>query len=253
MPKYAKFLKDILTNKQKLAKVSFVPLRVGCFVVLQSKFPKMMSDSGSFTIPCISGEDTVSHALADLVANIKLMPYFVFSRLGQGKPRSTRMSIQLAGRSVKYSHGIVENMLVHITKFIFPVDFVILDMNEDDSVPLILGRPFLTTKQVLIDVQDGKLILRVGDENVTFDVRLSLKHPKSDDNSLYFIYTIMTHVGEFFSDNCGRSASDTQILDKEILEFEMVAMTEPSSYADADSSSLDSDLSTEIVRVDPRD
>ncbi|XP_076921806.1 uncharacterized protein LOC143583374 [Bidens hawaiensis] len=190
MPKYAKFLKDILTNKQKLAKVSFVPLSVGCSAVLQS-------------------EDAVSHALADLRASINLMPYSVFSRIGIGEPRPTRMSIQLVDRFVKYPRGIVENMLVRIGKFIFPVDFVIFDMNEDDSVPLILGRPFLATAQALIDVRDGKLILRVRDENVTFDVRQSLKHPKSTDDSLYFIDTIMTHVGEFFSDICGGSALDT--------------------------------------------
>ncbi|XP_076903041.1 uncharacterized protein LOC143557992 [Bidens hawaiensis] len=180
-----------------------------------------MADPGSFTIPCILGDDTVSHALADLGANINLMPYFVFSRLGLGEPRPTRMSIQQADRSVKYPCRIVENMLVHIGKFIFPVDFVILDMNEDDSIPLILGRPFLATAQALIDVRDGKLILRVGDENVT--------------------------------DICGGSTLDTQILDMEIPEVEMVAMTEQPSDADTESSSLDYGVSTEIVRVDPKD
>ncbi|XP_076891319.1 uncharacterized protein LOC143542665 [Bidens hawaiensis] len=66
MPKYAKFLKDILTNKQNLAEVSSVSLSAGCSAVLQSKLPEKMADPGSFTIPCILGDDTVSHALADL-------------------------------------------------------------------------------------------------------------------------------------------------------------------------------------------
>ncbi|XP_076911619.1 uncharacterized protein LOC143569639 [Bidens hawaiensis] len=243
MPKYAKFLKDILTNKQKLAEVSSVPLSAGCSAILQSKLLEKMADPGSFTIPCILGDNTVSHALADLGASINLMPYSIFSRLGLGEPRPTRMSIQLADRSVKYPRGIVENMLARIGKFIFPVDYVILDVNEDDSVPLIPGRPFLTTTQALIDVRDGKLILRVGDENITFNVQQSLKHPKSADDSLYFIDRIMTHVGEFFSDICGGSTSDTQILDKDILEVKMVAMTEQPSDVDAESSFLDSDLS----------
>ncbi|XP_076951123.1 uncharacterized protein LOC143624312 [Bidens hawaiensis] len=159
MPKYAKFLKEIFTNKQKLAEVSFVPLSVGCSAILQSKLPKKMAYPGSFMIPCILGDDTVSHALADLGASINLMPYFVFSRLGLTEQRPTRISIQLADRSVKYPRGIVENMLVRIGKFIFPVDFFILDMNEGDTVALILGRPFLATAQALIDVRDGKLIL----------------------------------------------------------------------------------------------
>ncbi|XP_076948378.1 uncharacterized protein LOC143620601 [Bidens hawaiensis] len=170
MLKYSKFLKDILTNKQKLAKVSCVPLSVGCSAVLQSKFLEKKGDPGSFTIPCILGNDTVIYVLANLEANINLMSYFVFYRLGTGEPRPTRMSIQLTDRSVEYPHGIVDNMLVRIGKFIFPVDLVIHDMNEEGCAPLILGRPFLSTAHALIDVRDGKLILRDGDGNITFDV-----------------------------------------------------------------------------------
>ncbi|XP_076912557.1 uncharacterized protein LOC143570926 [Bidens hawaiensis] len=127
MPNYAKLLKEILTNKQKLAEVSSVPLSAGCSAILQSKLPEKMADPGSFTIPCILGDDTVIHALADLEASINPMSYSVFSRLGLGEPRPTRMSIQLADQSVKYPRGIVENMLVRIGQFIFPVDFVILE------------------------------------------------------------------------------------------------------------------------------
>ncbi|XP_076942225.1 uncharacterized protein LOC143612032 [Bidens hawaiensis] len=127
-----------------------------------------MADPGSFTIPYILGDDTVRHALADLGASINLMPYSVFSKLGLGEPRPTRMNIQIADHSVKCLRGVVENMLVCIDKFIFPMDFVIQDMNEDDSIPLILGQPFLATAQALIDVHEGKLIMRVGDDNVTF-------------------------------------------------------------------------------------
>jgi hypothetical protein len=80
------------------------------------------------------------------------------------------MSISLADRSVKYPRGIVENVLLKVDKFVFPVDFVVLDMEADDRVPLILGRPFLNTAKVLIDVFKGKITLQVGDETVTFSV-----------------------------------------------------------------------------------
>ena len=72
-------------------------------------------------------------------------------------------------------------MLVKVDKFIFPVNFVILDMDEDTQVPLILGWPFLATTRALIDVFDGKLTLRVNEEHVTFDVKESMKHPKTHD------------------------------------------------------------------------
>ncbi|KAG8501367.1 hypothetical protein CXB51_003474 [Gossypium anomalum] len=84
----------------------------------------------------------------------------MFKQLGLGELKPTRMSIQLANRSVKYPRGIVEDVLVKVDKFIFPIDFFVLDMDEDVEVPLILGRPFLATARAVIDVGDGKLVLR---------------------------------------------------------------------------------------------
>ncbi|XP_073153213.1 uncharacterized protein [Henckelia pumila] len=81
-------------------------------------------------------------------------------KLSLGEPKSTRMSLQLAERSIKYPRGIIEDVLVKVDKFIFPVDFVVLDMEEDLDMPLILGRPFLATGKALIDVQKGELLLR---------------------------------------------------------------------------------------------
>ncbi|KAI3725233.1 hypothetical protein L1987_65014 [Smallanthus sonchifolius] len=80
------------------------------------------------------------------------------------------MSISLADHSVKYPRGIVENLLVKVGKYVFPVDFIILDMDADDRVPLILGHLFLRTAKTLIDVFDGKLTLHVGDSNPVIEV-----------------------------------------------------------------------------------
>ncbi|XP_076928357.1 uncharacterized protein LOC143592293 [Bidens hawaiensis] len=101
MPKHAKFFKDIHSNKEKLAEVSSIMLSSSCYTVLQRNLPEKMSDSESFTIPCILSDDTVIHALADLGASINLMPYLVYNKLGLGEPRPTKMSIQLANRFVK--------------------------------------------------------------------------------------------------------------------------------------------------------
>ncbi|XP_076904073.1 uncharacterized protein LOC143559359 [Bidens hawaiensis] len=211
MPKFAKFLKDILSNMENLAEVSSIPLSVGCSAVLQRNL------------------------------------------MGLGELRPTRMSIQLADHSVKYPRGVVESVLVRIDKFIFPVDFVILDMNEYDRVALNLGRPFLATAQALIDIREGKLILKFGDDNITFDVRQSLKHPKSTNDSLYFVDNTVSHVREFFTDICGGPTLDPQILDREISEIEMVAMTAQPLMDDTVSPTLDSESVVKIVRDDPRD
>ncbi|KAI3762946.1 hypothetical protein L1987_53391 [Smallanthus sonchifolius] len=137
-----------------------------------------------------SGSLSVSNALADLSASINLMPYAVFAKLELREPTPTRMSIQLADRSVKYLRGIVENMLVKVDRFVFPVDFVILDMDDDKNVPIILGR---------LDVYSRRLTLRVDEEVVTFDVGRSMQHTQNQDDSLYFIETIYSCCSTVFA------------------------------------------------------
>ncbi|MFS7913922.1 putative aspartic peptidase domain superfamily [Helianthus anomalus] len=88
------------------------------------------------------------------------------------------MSIQLSDRSVKYPQGVAENLLVKVDDFVYPADFVILDMEEDTEVPLILGRPFLATAQAVIDMNDGTLTLKFGDKEVKFGVG---KREEDDD------------------------------------------------------------------------
>ncbi|XP_076894177.1 uncharacterized protein LOC143546380 [Bidens hawaiensis] len=184
MPKYAKFLKDLLSNKKKLEGLSTVCLNEGCSTVVQNKLQEKLADPGHFTILCLFGSLTESYALADLGASINLMPYSLYKKLDLGEPVPTRMSLSLADSSVKYPRGIGENVLVKVDKFVFLVDFVILDMEADDQVPLILGQPFLCTAKALIDVFDGKITLRVGEENVTFDVVKSMRNSSSQDDSI---------------------------------------------------------------------
>ncbi|CAL1355143.1 unnamed protein product [Linum trigynum] len=170
MPKYAKFMKDLLTNKKKLGDLSTVLLSEECSAILQNKLPEKRKDPGSFTIPLTIGSMHVGKSLADLGASINVMPYKLYKKLDLGELSPTRMSIQLADRSIVHPRGIIEDLLVNVGAFTYPVDFVILDIHEDVDVPLILGRPFLATAKALIDVHDGKLILHAGNEQATFSV-----------------------------------------------------------------------------------
>ncbi|XP_076918871.1 uncharacterized protein LOC143579444 [Bidens hawaiensis] len=162
MPKYAKFLKDLLKRKDRLVEVSSIPLMGDCSAVVLNRVPEKLSDPGVFMIPVLFGSDAMSHALADLGASISLKPYSMYEKLELGELTTTRMSLSLADRSVKYPRGIIENLLVKVDKFVFPVDLVVLDMEADEKVPIILGCPFLGTAKALIDVYDGKITLRVG-------------------------------------------------------------------------------------------
>ncbi|GJY00375.1 putative reverse transcriptase domain-containing protein [Tanacetum coccineum] len=109
---------------------------------------------------------SVSNALADLGASISVMSFSKFKRLGLGNPKSVNMVIEMADRSMQSPKGIVENVLVKIHKFIFPVDFVILYIIKDDKVLIILGRPMLATALARIDVFGGKISLEVGTEKI---------------------------------------------------------------------------------------
>ena len=119
-----------------------------------------------------------------------LLSVFKMFRVGEARP--TTLTLQLADRSVAYPKGIIEDILVKVYKFIFPADFIVLDMEEDKDIPIILGRPFLTTGGAIIDVKGGKLTLQVDDETVTFIVYGSMKLPQGaygvEDMSAFNLY-----------------------------------------------------------------
>ena len=177
MPLYAKFLKEILSKKRKIAEEGIVNLTATCSAIIQQKLPAKMKDPGSFTIPCSIGKYEFKKALCDSGASMNLMPLSVVQRLSLGELTPTTITLQMADRSMAQPEGILEDVLVKVGKFIFPVDFVIMQIEEDTQVPLLLGRPFLATGAALIDVQKGELTLRVGNEAVHFNINRSLEHP----------------------------------------------------------------------------
>ncbi|KAJ9535713.1 hypothetical protein OSB04_un001134 [Centaurea solstitialis] len=176
MPSYAKFMKDIISNKRKIEEQATVALTEECSAIIQNKLPQKLKDPGSFTIPVQIANSDFGRALCDLGASINLMPLTLFRKLGLGEVQSTNITLQLADRTIKYPYGVIEDVIVKVDRFYFPVDFVVLDMEEDQHIPLILGRPFLATGRALIDVEGGKLTLRVGDETAEFDVFKATKN-----------------------------------------------------------------------------
>ena len=86
----------------------------------------------------------------------------------------------MADRSMAQLEGVLEDVLVKVGKFIFPMDFVVMKMEEDNQVPLLLGKPFLATRAALIDVKKGELTLRVGNEAVHFNLDKSLTQSDVD-------------------------------------------------------------------------
>ncbi|GJU46607.1 mitochondrial proton/calcium exchanger protein-like protein isoform X1 [Tanacetum coccineum] len=129
---------------------------------------KKEEDPRSFTLACFINNVCFNNALADLGASVSVMTLSTYLNLGLGELAHTKLIIELADRTVKYPKGIAENVLVGIGKFVFPVDFIILNMPEDIKVSLILGRPFLSIAHAKIDVFNGKITLRVREEKIIF-------------------------------------------------------------------------------------
>ncbi|GJY30538.1 hypothetical protein Tco_0414033 [Tanacetum coccineum] len=126
--------------------------------------PRKEKDPGSFTLPCFINNVCFDNALADLGASVIVMPLSTYLNLGLGELAHTKLTVELADRTVKYLKRIAENVLVGIGKFVFPIDFIILDIPEDIKVSLILRRPFLSTARAKINVFKRKITLRVGEE-----------------------------------------------------------------------------------------
>ncbi|XP_050897522.1 uncharacterized protein LOC127104379 [Lathyrus oleraceus] len=170
MPTYAKFMKDII-SKKRTTNTNPIILTETCSVILQGmKILIKKEDRGVVTIPCTIGDRSFNKALIDLGASVSLMPLSIYKKLGIGVVQDTRMTLQFADHSSKKPYGIVKDVLVKIDKFVFPVDFVILEMPEDEVIPLILGRPFLETGKCVINIEEGTMMLKVYDEEVKINV-----------------------------------------------------------------------------------
>nr|XP_009612345.1 uncharacterized protein LOC104105683 [Nicotiana tomentosiformis] len=177
VPKYAKYLRDIVANMRRNAKFERVAL-TECSARVQSKLPPKLKDLRYFTIPLANEKHDIGRALCDLGASVNLMPLSIFKQLELGVPRPTTITLQLADRSLAVLEGIIEYVLVRVGKSIFPANFIIFDYMADEEVPVILGVPFLATGGETIYVREGKMKMRVHDEEVTFNVYKALKLPK---------------------------------------------------------------------------
>ncbi|XP_009796846.1 uncharacterized protein [Nicotiana sylvestris] len=156
IPAYAKFMREILSKKQKMEETSVVKLTEHCDAILQNKLPKKCGDPGSFIIPCSLGRTKFYKSLCDLGASINLMPLSIFRKLNGeiGEIWSIHMSLQLVDQTTIIPEGIIEDVLVRVDKFVFPLDFIMVNMEENREVLVILGRPFLATGKVILDIQE---------------------------------------------------------------------------------------------------
>ncbi|XP_062103883.1 uncharacterized protein LOC133815004 [Humulus lupulus] len=186
VPRYAKFLKDLCTNKKELKGDEKVSVGENVSAVLQKKRPPKCKDPATFTIPCTIGNKRIERCMLDLGASINVMPYSIYTSLNLGPLEETGVIIQLVDRSNAYPRGVVEDVFVKVNELVFLADFYILDM-EDDSVPfytlVLLGRPFLKTDRAEIDVHEGTLTMEFDGKVIRFNIFEAMRYP-SDVHSV---------------------------------------------------------------------
>nr|GEV89028.1 DNA-directed DNA polymerase [Tanacetum cinerariifolium] len=174
MPKFTSTIKSLLINKDKLFELAKIPLNENCSAMLLKKLPKKLRDPGKFLIPC--GFPRMDVSLPELTP--------------------TRMTLELADRSITRPKGVSEDVFIKVGKFHFLTDFVVVDFEADPRVPLILvvdfeadprvplilGRSFLRTGRALIDVYREEITLRVNDKADTFNLNQTTRYSSTYDD-----------------------------------------------------------------------
>ncbi|GJY61464.1 reverse transcriptase domain-containing protein [Tanacetum coccineum] len=177
MPRFAPTIKSLLMNKEKLLELAKIPLNENCSAMLLKKLPEKLGDPSKFLIPSFSAELT-----------------------------PTRMTLELADRSITYPKGLAEDVFVTVWKS-FPTDFVVVDFEADPRVPLILRRSFLRTGRALIDVYGEEITLWVDNEAVTFNLDQTTRYSSTNDKSVNRIDIIDAVCEEYAPEFLGFSNS----------------------------------------------
>ena len=142
--------------------------------------------------------------MLDLEASINVMPYSIYAFLNLGDLKETGVVIQLVDRSNAYPRGVLEDVLVLVNELVFPVDFYVLDMEDEGSpmlIPLLLGRPFMKTARTKIDVYNGTLIMEFDGQIVRFNIFEVMRYP-SDLNACFAIDTLDTLAQQILDLDC---------------------------------------------------
>jgi len=207
---FAKFLKDLCTVKRKLnvKKISFLVEQIS--VILQNNNALKYKDPGCPTISCFIGKHKIEKYLLDLGASVNLLPYSVFQSLNLGELKPTSVTLLLADRSVKVPRGIVEDVLVQVDKFIYLVDFIVLDtqpIEECNSFPVILGRLFLATSNALINYRNG--LMKLSFANMTLEMNIfNICKQLRDDSDLQEVDLIEELVYDQFESTLSKTEFD---------------------------------------------
>jgi hypothetical protein len=221
--------------------------------ILQNNNALKYKDSGCPTISSFTGEHKIKKALLDLGASVNLLPYSVFQGLNLGELKPTSVTLLLADRSVKVLRGIVEDVLVQVDKFIYPMDFIVFDtqpVKACNSFPVILGRLFLATSNALINCRNR--LMKLSFENMTLEMNIfNICKQPGDDNDLQEVDLIEELVHDQFESTLSKIEFDESEDLQMIYSQEEITDKKGTENVDTDHlSRLTIDLTSDITPID---
>jgi hypothetical protein len=158
--------------------------------LIQHNTSPKFKDPGTPTISCVIGNTEIERALLDLGAGVNLLPYSVYQQLGLGELKQTSTVLQLADRSIKKPRGIVEDVLIKVDKFYYPVDFIVLDTEPvpypDKQISVILGRHFLATANACINCHTGVMKISFGNMKIRLNIFTAFQNAP-DQKACFFL------------------------------------------------------------------
>ncbi|XP_023766256.1 uncharacterized protein LOC111914765 [Lactuca sativa] len=178
MGKPPNFSKDVITNRNDLEKSSTIMLNELCSPAIINGLSIKMGDLDQLTLRCEFGNSTSINALADSGASINFIPYSFYKNLGLTRFQETKMTLRMLDHSIINPYGIIEDFLLQVGKFVFPIEFMVLDMKEDEELHIIFGWPFFSTERALVYIHNSKRTLCLEDEAITFEMSPKVSHEK---------------------------------------------------------------------------
>lgn len=176
LPPYSRYMNDIVINKRKVPNEAISTMLAN--YSFSDKIPEKLGDPGIPTIPCSIKNNYVITALCDFGAGVSVMPFSLYKRLCLDKLIPIDISLQMAYKSTAVPVGIYEDVPIEVANCLILIDFVVLDMPEDESMSIILGRPFLNTAGAIIECNKGKMTFNVNEKEHTvyFPKKIDKRH-----------------------------------------------------------------------------
>jgi hypothetical protein len=201
VPTYARYLKDILNQKRPIPEMNKLVFAKRCISAILDRLPDKMGDPDVLTISCLIDTQKFDQALCDLGARMSVMPKVIYGQLNHDSLVPISMHLQLADQSIQHPVGIMEDIPVRIRNSFIHVDFVVLEMDACRHIPLILGRPFLSTTGTMIDVAAGIIKLNISGKEETFTFK-----PKGAEQCTQVMVTIRLERNAMTSDKKASAA-----------------------------------------------